>query len=80
MIAMQAILDDFAQRIRDAARTQTPLRFRGGGSKDFYGQSLQGDVLDTRAYSGVISYEPSELVITVRAGTRLAEVEQLLAQ
>ena len=80
MIAMQAILDDFAQRIRDAAHTQTPLRFRGGGSKDFYGQSLQGDVLDTRAYSGVISYEPSELVITVRAGTRLAEVEQLLAQ
>ena len=80
MTAMQATLDDFAQRIRAAAHSKTPLRIRGGGSKDFYGQTLQGEVLDTRAYQGVISYEPSELVMTVRAGTSLREVEHLLAE
>ena len=68
-----------AERIRDAAASGTPLRIRGGGSKDFYGQCLRGDVLDMAAFSGVISYEPSELVVTVRAGTRLADLENLLA-
>ncbi|MBG6075588.1 glycolate oxidase subunit GlcE [Polaromonas sp. CG_9.11] len=69
-----------AGRVRAAARTGTPLRIRGGGSKDFYGQALRGDVLDMDAYSGVISYEPSELVVTVRGGTPLAELEALLAE
>ena len=68
-----------AGRVRDAAWAGTPLRIRGGGSKDFYGQALTGEVLDMRAFSGVISYEPSELVVTVRGGTPLAELEALLA-
>ena len=68
-----------AAHVRGAAASGTPLRIRGGGSKDFYGQSLQGDVLDLAPFSGVISYEPSELVVTVRGGTRLAELEALLA-
>jgi glycolate oxidase FAD binding subunit len=80
MADMQAILNDFSDRIRQASAAGTPLRIRGGGSKDFYGQSLVGDVLDTTSYKGVLSYEPSELVITVRAGTPLAEVEAMLAQ
>jgi glycolate oxidase FAD binding subunit len=80
MPVMQALLNDFSDRIRQASASGTPLRIRGGGSKDFYGQSLVGDVLDTTAYQGVLSYEPSELVITVRAGTPLAEVEAMLAQ
>ncbi len=66
-------------QVRAAAATGKPLRIRGGGSKDFYGQSLAGDLLDTRAHAGVISYEPSELVVTVRAGTSLKELEALLA-
>ena len=68
-----------ATRVRQAAQTGTPLRIRGGGSKDFYGQALSGEVLDMAAFAGVVSYEPSELVVTVRAGTRLAELEALLA-
>ncbi|MEY4726601.1 MAG: hypothetical protein RLZ36_1228 [Pseudomonadota bacterium] len=71
-------LQDFTDRILHAAQTGQPLRLRGGGTKDFLAQSLQGEVLDTRAYSGILSYEPSELVITVRAGTPLAEVEAAL--
>ena len=77
---MQDTLQYFTDRILQASKTGQPLRFRGGGTKDFLGQSLQGDVLDTTAYSGILSYEPSELVITVRCGTPLAEVEAALAQ
>ena len=71
---------DFSERIRAASAAGTSLRVCGGGTKDWYGQSLHGEVLDTRAYSGIISYEPTELVITTRCGTPLAEIETLLAQ
>jgi glycolate oxidase FAD binding subunit len=77
---LQPILQHFTDRILQASKTGKPLRFRGGGTKDFLGQSLQGEVLDTTAYSGILSYEPSELVITVCCGTPLAEVEAALAQ
>jgi len=80
MSLMQATLQHFTDRILQAAQTGQALRLRGGGSKDFLGQALQGEVLDTRAYSGILSYEPSELVITVRCGTPLAEVEAALAE
>jgi glycolate oxidase FAD binding subunit len=70
----------FSDRIRAASAAAAPLRLRGGGTKDWYGQALNGEVLDTRSYSGVISYEPTELVITARCGTPLAEIEALLAQ
>ena len=67
------------ERIRKAADAGKALRPRGGGSKDFYGGPPRGEILDTRDYSGVIEYEPTELVITARAGTPLAEVETALA-
>jgi glycolate oxidase FAD binding subunit len=67
-------------RVRAATAAGKPLRIRGGGTKDWYGQALDGDVLDTRAYSGIVSYEPTELVITARCGTPLAEIEALLAR
>ncbi|TFW25285.1 glycolate oxidase subunit GlcE [Duganella callida] len=72
--------DDFAARIRAASAARAPLRLRGGGTKDWYGQALQGEILDTRANSGIIAYEPTELVITARCGTPLAEIEAALAQ
>jgi glycolate oxidase FAD binding subunit len=76
---MDAALADLVERIRAAAARGAPLRIRGGGSKDFYGESLQGELLETSALAGIVSYEPTELVVTVRAGTRLAQLEQLLA-
>ena len=72
---MDAALEKLSEQVRDAGRAGRALRLRGGGTKDFYGQALEGEVLDTRAYSGIVAYEPSELVITARCGTRLAEVE-----
>lgn len=54
------------------------LRLRGGGTKDFYGNALRGDILDTRGYCGIAAYEPTELVVTARCGTSLAELEKIL--
>lgn len=73
-------LADIVKRIKSAASAGTPLRIRGGGTKDFYGQSLQGEILDTTGLNGITSYEPSELVVTVQAGTPLAELEAALAE
>ncbi|MFA5496138.1 MAG: glycolate oxidase subunit GlcE [Porticoccaceae bacterium] len=75
---MDPILSQWAQCIRDAA-SGNPLRLRGGGSKDFYGNPATGELLDTRDYRGIVSYEPTELVITARCGTPLAELEATLA-
>jgi glycolate oxidase FAD binding subunit len=77
---MDSALQHIVERVRAAAADGTPLRIRGGGSKDFYGQSLQGELLDTRPLTGIVSYEPSELVVTARAGTPLAELEAALAE
>ena len=77
---MDAALAELVDRIRAAADGGTPLRIRGGGSKDFYGERLQGERLETGVLQGIVSYEPSELVVTVRAGTPLAQLEQRLAE
>ena len=75
---MQEVIKRYADRIRSAGADEEPLRLRGGGTKDFYGEAPQGEPLDTRAYSGIVAYEPSELVITARCGTSLAELETVL--
>ena len=77
---MASALIQTTDRIRAAAADGTTLRIRGGGSKDFYGNRLQGELLDTTGLSGILSYEPSELVVTVGAGTPLVELEALLAE
>ena len=76
----------FSAMVRDAVASKRTLRIRGGSSKDFYGlpwpdagQESAG-VLDTRTLTGVVDYEPTELVVTLRAGTPLAQLESLLAQ
>ncbi|MFC7289775.1 glycolate oxidase subunit GlcE [Herminiimonas glaciei] len=77
---MEQVIEQFKERILAAAANKQPLRIRGGGTKDWYGQTPVGELLDTRAYSGVVAYDPTELVITVRSGTPLAEVEAILAE
>ncbi len=77
---MDTPLRYITDRIRAAVDDGTPICIRAGGSKDFYGQSLQGELLDVRPLSGIISYEPTELVVTVRAGTPLLELQTVLAE
>lgn len=71
-----AALNQFRAHILE----RQPLCIKGGGSKDFYGGPLVGQVLDTRPYAGIVHYEPTELVITARCGTPLLEVESALAK
>lgn len=73
-------LTHFSEAIRDASARKAPLRIRGGGTKDFYGGAPRGDVLDTRTLAGIVDYEPTELVITARAGTPLADIEGALRE
>ena len=74
------MIKQFTDIIRQAAERSEPLQIRGSGSKDFYGGPLNGRPLDVSGYRGVVDYAPQELVITARAGTPLAEIEQLLAE
>ncbi|MGQ0622411.1 MAG: glycolate oxidase subunit GlcE [Panacagrimonas sp.] len=75
-MALEGSLEQFRARILAGK----PLRIRGGGTKDFYGERTEGEVLDMRAYRGVIAHDPAELVITARCGTPLVEIESLLAE
>src|SRR5467141_1844142 len=72
---MDSVLEKLSETIRAAGRAKRALRLRGGGTKDFYGQALEGEVHETRGYNGIVAYEPSELVITARCGTTLADIE-----
>lgn len=77
---MNQVLQEFRDRIASASASKSALRIRGNGTKDWYGQELFGDVLDTTAYSGIVSYDPTELVITARAGTTLREIGAALSE
>jgi glycolate oxidase FAD binding subunit len=74
------LIDSLQERIREAATRRTPLRLRGGGTKDFYGNAPRGELFDTCGYAGIVAYEPTELVVTVRCGTPMSELEAVLAK
>ena len=67
-------------QIRSASASRTALDIRGGGSKAFYGGPPRGEGLDMRQLAGISSLEPTELVVTARAGTPLAELEAALGE
>jgi glycolate oxidase FAD binding subunit len=80
---MSELYEEWAGRVQAAGADGTLLCLRGGGTKDFYGRTSAGarcELFDVSANTGVIDYEPTELVVTVRGGTRLAELEALLMQ
>ncbi len=69
-----------AEAVCKASSSGEVLRIRGSGSKFFYGRPILGSILDVSNHRGIISYEPSELVVTVRSGTTLKELEDTLQQ
>ncbi len=77
-VASDPVLRDFVQRVADARAARASLCIRGGDTKAFYGNAPRGEPFDVRALSGISSYEPTELVVTARAGTPLAELEAAL--
>ncbi|WP_312932489.1 glycolate oxidase subunit GlcE [Stutzerimonas nitrititolerans] len=72
--ASEQLLD----QVNQALAANTPLRIQGSDSKAFLGRTVEGQVLDTRAHRGIVGYDPTELVVTVRAGTPLTELEAAL--
>ena len=77
---MDNILQEYRERILKASAYKSALCIQGSGSKQWYGQSPRGEILDTRAYRGIVAYEPTELVITARCGTPLSEITAALDQ
>ncbi|HEY1057974.1 MAG TPA: glycolate oxidase subunit GlcE [Limnobacter sp.] len=77
---MSDFLDHLCSRVETAARNGTPLRPVGGNTKQFYGGPLQGEDVNLSEWTGILAYEPTELVITAKAGTPLATIEAALAE
>jgi len=74
-------MDDSAallEQVNQALQNATPLRIQGSNSKAFLGRIVAGEVLDTRTHRGIVSYDPTELVITARCGTPLSELADVL--
>ena len=74
------ISEQLSQRIHEADATSTKLRITGSGSKSFYGRQVQAEPLNVYDHCGIVAYEPSELVVTARGGTRLADLENALVR
>ena len=89
---MKQVLTQLCQQVRAARESSVPIYICGGNTKSFYGEptlgqlngqepsDAAGQVLDIKPYTGILNYQPSELVITARAGTPLTEIEQALAE
>jgi glycolate oxidase FAD binding subunit len=77
---VEHIIEQWQHQIARASEDKSPLNISGGGSKHFYGRHVVGNTLNTTPYSGIVSYEPSELVVTARAGTPLAALQDTLAE
>ena len=76
---MDIPVDSYREALTRATETGSPVVIRGGGSKSFYGRPVDGTPLDVSTHTGIIDYSPTELVISARAGTRLADLEAALA-
>lgn len=70
---------DLTESLAERVRAGGPLRLEGGGTRAFYGRPFEGELLSLAGHRGVVDYDPSELVITARAGTPVSEIETLLA-
>ncbi|WP_043458375.1 glycolate oxidase subunit GlcE [Azohydromonas australica] len=78
--AQDPVLARLIDQVQTARAAKGTFEIRGHGSKRFYGEAPRGEALDTRVLAGISSYEPTELVVTVRAGTPLEELEAALAE
>src|ERR1700761_6231847 len=80
MDARDAALSQLVDRVREASSRAVPLEIRGAGTKRFYGETPVGAPCAVTDLAGITSYEPTELVVTARAGTRLADLEEALQE
>lgn len=74
----QDLSRELSARVTEAYRLSDPLRLVGGNTKAWYGRSVEGEPLELAGHCGLVDYQPSELVVRVRDGTCLAEIELYL--
>jgi len=72
----QALVD----QVRAAIWNKRSLRIQGGNTKRHIGRDVDGEILSTRMHSGIVSYDPSELVITARSGTLVSHLIDTLEE
>lgn len=79
---MADLSETLLEQVREAVEKGQPINVQGGGTKSFMGRSTDpgAQLIDVSGHSGIVNYQPVELVITVRAGTRLSEIEAALAE
>lgn len=81
---MDYALSQLCEQVMTARANFHAIEIVGGGTKRFYGNAspVQDNTtrLEMSSISGIVSYEPSELVITALAGTPLSEIEAALAE
>ncbi len=75
---MADLANDIHAQVQDALQRQQPLAIQGSNSKSFYGNPCEAQVLEVSGHSGILHYEPAELVLTARAGTSLQTIHQCL--
>jgi len=75
---MSDLSNGLQQTVQAAYQSKTPLNIIGGNSKSWYGRTAVGSPLHVSDHSGIIHYQPSELMITARAGTPLTEIADTL--
>ncbi len=76
----QDISHNLQQQVIDAATSKRALHIVGGNNKSFYGRNISGGVLNVAEHRGILNHEPTELVITARAGTPLQAIEDQLSK
>lgn len=75
---MGDISPQLIEQVNTAKQNRVRLNIVGRGSKQFLGRTPVGETLSVAEHSGIVSYQPIELVITVRAGTLLKDIETIL--
>ena len=76
----EAVYEELRETVLEHFRIREPLQIQGSGSKSFYGRKSQGEILSVGSCEGIVDYQPSELVLTVRSGTNLSKVVETLAE
>lgn len=67
-------------QVKTAAVAKSSIVIEGGGTKKALGREINPDdeLLSTQQHSGIVDYKPKELIMTARAGTTLAEIDNAL--
>ncbi|MYB33710.1 MAG: glycolate oxidase subunit GlcE [Gammaproteobacteria bacterium] len=66
------------EAIDTARQSGNPIAIEGGGTRKFYGREIVGTPLSLSGHHGIVEYSPTELVVTVKAGTTVDSLSQIL--